>query len=201
MANSITPTPIKVEECEELDTTKRDCFFVLFTRPMNLGFINGVLKPANNFLTALESAVSGKKLNRVHLDNGILVAYFKEGDRTFSFEACENEAGTIEVYRTSDAPAVSEGEKIELLMIKTSPKQLLTLAQKHSYNGTHYSAAHNNSQEWVKEFARMISYELYDCLEKISTFQEAGGIIAAAATVPAGIIAGGWKKITSGKKQ
>ncbi len=200
MANSTTPTPLKVEECEELDDKKRDCFFVLHTRPLNIGFCSGVIKPANDFLRELETVLSGKKQNRVHLDNWILVAHFKEGDLIFSFEACENEAGSIEVYRTSGAPEASEGEKIELLTIKASPKQLLTLAQKHSYNGSKYSAVCKNSQEWVKEFARMISYELYDCLEKINTFREAGGIIATAATVPAEIIVSGFKKITAGRK-
>lgn len=193
MQANVAPIPIKVEECKEYDGENRDCAIMLYTRPVDVGFVNGVLKPGSQLQSTLDEAILGDN-TRVHLDHWILVAYFKDGDRLFSFEASDNESGVIEVYRTAGALAEKEGYKIELTMINTSPKDLLELAQKHSYNGTQYSAVFKNCQDWVKEFARMISYEVYDCLKKIKTFQEAGGIIRAAVSVPTGLAINSAKK-------
>jgi hypothetical protein len=153
MAGFNSPRMEKVQHCKEYDDETRDCLVLLYTRPVGNPLVGGPVKPT-------------------YVQHWSLVTYFNDGDRLYTFEIMKNADSAIEAYRTLGAYSYSDTEKHKIGNVRTSPKKLLTLAQRHSYNGTKYDAVWKNCQEWVKEFASMISDELRPLMNKFATCQQ-----------------------------
>ena len=131
MAEYNSPRMEKVQDCKEYDDETRNCLVLLYTRPVNDPLLPGLKTPT-------------------YLQHWSLVAYFKDGDRLLTFEIMENDDNIIEAYRTCGAYSNSDTEKHKLGNVRTSPKKLLTLAQKHSHNGTRFDAVSKNCRSGSK---------------------------------------------------
>jgi hypothetical protein len=153
MAAFNSPVKELVQHCNEYDDETRDCLVLLYTRPVDNPLVGGLISPT-------------------YLQHWSLVAYFKDGDRLLTFEIMENDDNVIEAYRTCGAYDNSDTERHRLGNVRTSPKKLLTLAQRHSYNGMSFNAVSRNCQEWVKEFASMISSQLRSWMDRFATCKE-----------------------------
>ena len=131
MAEYNSPRMEKVQRCSEYDDQTRDCRVLLYTRPVDNPLVGGPIRPT-------------------YLQHWSLVAYFEDGDRLLTFEIMENDDNIIEAYRTCGAYSNSDTEKHKLGNVRTSPKKLLTLAQKHSHNGTRFDAVSKNCRSGSK---------------------------------------------------
>ncbi len=140
----------RVQECEELDSTIRECEFVLYTKPVEFSLL---------FNTLLSIT---KLRDSIYFQKWFLVARFPRDNRLDTFEAIENESGHIEALRTTGSAPLNPKEKVVVGTVRTSPHKLLTLAQEHPYNGTNAPilASLKKCQDWFNEFARMVSPSL-----------------------------------------
>ena len=140
---------VRVDKCLELDHRERECQIILYTH-----------KEEYNFLTHLFMG------RGIHRHKWYLVAQFQRDNQsdaaTFTFEAQIGQDGRIDAYRAKDASPDDPVEKILIGTVRTSPKELLNMAQKHPYNGTSAPilAGKLKCQDWLNHFAHMISPQL-----------------------------------------
>ena len=141
----------RVDDCEELDDTVRECEIVLYTKPAEFSSIGSILLNIT------------RNQDNIYFHKWFLVARFSCDDRIYTFEAVENESGRIEALRTTGSVPVDPKKKMIVGTVCTSPRKLLTFAQKHPYNGTTTPilATLKKCQDWLNEFLRMVSPSLH----------------------------------------
>jgi hypothetical protein len=147
----ITKKPTnRVEDCEELDDVVGDCEIFLYTKPAEFSSIG-------KFLLSIT-----RNEDNIYFQKWFLVARFSRDGRVYTFEAVENDSGRMEAIRTTGSVPADPKEKLAIGTVRTSPQKLLSLAQKHPYNGTTTPilATLKKCQDWLNEFLRMVSPSL-----------------------------------------
>ena len=136
---------LRVDKCLELDHQVRNCQILLYTSQVDHSFLSDLFM--------------GRGLHR---HKWTIVTYFEKGRCSYTFEARVGEDGRIEAYRTKGAHPTEPIDALFIGIVRTSPKELLNLAQNHPYNGTSapIMASFHKCQDWLNQFARMISPEL-----------------------------------------
>lgn len=155
--------PLNHADVFEPDKEKRECSVMLNTIPLDAP----LLKDSPNIAT----------------HHWAIVFFFQRGNKLMLFEAGEGQDGKIEVGLANgvwkDDPKI---QRYKLGMVNTSPNEVLEQARRNQLNNKPYLATMRNCQNWVKEFAKMISSVLETAIEKFPTYMESvGGLNAAQA--------------------
>lgn len=92
-----------------------------------------------------------------------IVVHFPRGNKTFVFEAWEDENNKLVAGRADENVDVDVFKNAEYFGThKTSPKDLLDIARKNKNNGRKYSILLGvECQLWAKSFIRDVSTDLY----------------------------------------
>lgn len=143
-------TTKRVDDCEESDDAVRECELVLYTKSADFSWFSRLLL----FLTF--------NWNNIYYHQWFLVARFPRDNQLFTFEATENRVGVIEARRSIGVVPANPKTKMVVGTVNTSPKELLTLAQRHPYNGTNAPiwASLKKCQDWLNQFTKSLSPHL-----------------------------------------